>query len=138
MSVQPIGHSIPSGFTLGPDKEFLRRGGAAARQFIARYGVLLGFLAFWQIASRQGWINPAVFPPLDTIIGALWNGLAGGSLLDDIAISLQRAGAALASASNSNGLHMSAVTGSTFSCGKSTRNSAASRSIISPQISTGT
>jgi sulfonate transport system permease protein len=64
----------------------------------ARYGLVLGFLAFWQIASTQGWVNPSVFPPLDVIVAALWDSLASGALLDDIAISLQRSGIAFAAA----------------------------------------
>ncbi|TIX32882.1 MAG: ABC transporter permease, partial [Mesorhizobium sp.] len=43
-------------------------------------------------------VNAAVLPPIDTIVSALWNGLAGGTLLGDIAISLQRAGLAFAAA----------------------------------------
>ena len=71
---------------------------AIASAFFSRYGVLLAFLALWQVASSAGWINPAVFPPLDTIVAALWNGIAGGALLDDIAISLQRSGTAFIAA----------------------------------------
>jgi len=43
-------------------------------------------------------LNPAVFPPLDRVAQALWNGLASGRLVDDIAISLQRAGIAFLAA----------------------------------------
>lgn len=68
--------------------------GPKVRGFLSRYGALFGFLAFWQIASSQGWINPAVFPPIDAILAALWRGLANGVLLEDIAISLQRSGVA--------------------------------------------
>ena len=64
------------------------------RQFLSRYGVLLGFLAAWQVSSSNGWINPAVFPPIDAIVAALWRGIVGGALLEDIAISLQRSGVA--------------------------------------------
>lgn len=71
---------------------------AGLTRLASRYGLLVGFLAFWQVASEVGWLNPAVFPPLDTIFAALWRGLAGGFLLDDIAISLQRAGIAFAAA----------------------------------------
>ena len=46
----------------------------------------------------RGWVNPAVFPPLDSIATALWKGLASGALLDDIAISLQRSGLAFGAA----------------------------------------
>lgn len=82
----------PSGITL------LRRGGALGRALLSRYGVLLGFLILWQVASTRGWVNPAVFPPLDAIAAALWKGIAGGALLDDIAISSQRSGIAFVAA----------------------------------------
>jgi sulfonate transport system permease protein len=68
------------------------------RQLLARYGVILGFLLLWQVSSSQGWVNPAVFPPLDLILSALWNGLVSGALLDDIAISFQRSGIAFVAA----------------------------------------
>ncbi|MER9171159.1 ABC transporter permease [Mesorhizobium australicum] len=82
----------------GLGDDFLRLGGRAAVRFLSRYGVLAGFLALWQVASSVGWVNPAVLPPIDMVITALWKGLAGGSLLGDIAISLQRAGIAFAAA----------------------------------------
>ena len=63
-------------------------------RILSRYGLVIGFLALWQVSADVGWLNPAVFPPLDAIISALWKGVAGGSLLDDIAISLQRSGLA--------------------------------------------
>ncbi|UVK36065.1 ABC transporter permease [Mesorhizobium sp. AR10] len=85
-----------SGTNLGA--EVLRLGGRAIVRFLSRYGVLVGFLALWQVASSVGWVNAAVLPPLDMIVAALWKGLAGGSLLGDIAISLQRAGFAFAAA----------------------------------------
>jgi sulfonate transport system permease protein len=66
--------------------------------FLSRYGLVLSFLAAWQISSVYGWINPAVFPPLDAIVGALWKGISSGALIDDIGISLQRAGIAFAAA----------------------------------------
>ncbi|HEV7321386.1 MAG TPA: ABC transporter permease [Ensifer sp.] len=66
--------------------------------FAARYGVVAAFLVLWQVSSTIGWVNPAVFPPLDVIVAALWDGLASGALLDDIAISLQRSGIAFAAA----------------------------------------
>lgn len=78
--------------------ELLRRGGSAAWRFASRYGVLIGFLALWQLASTKAWVNPTVFPPIDQIVGALWGALADGSLVDDIAISLQRAGIAFLAA----------------------------------------
>ena len=68
------------------------------RPFLSRYALVLGFLAAWQISSAQGWINPAVFPRLDVIVAALWKGIVGGALIDDIAISLQRSGIEFAAA----------------------------------------
>lgn len=76
----------------------LRRGGAGARIAARRYGVLAGFLLAWQISATQGWINATVFPPLHTILAALWQGIAGGALVDDIGISLQRSSLAFAAA----------------------------------------
>ncbi len=65
---------------------------------VSRYGLIVGFLVLWQISSKLGWVNPTIFPPLDLIIAALWEGISSGALLDDIAISLQRSGLAFASA----------------------------------------
>jgi sulfonate transport system permease protein len=75
-----------------------RRGAPAAGAFLGRYGLLVGFFLLWQVASTVGWLSPAVFPPIDDIARALWQGIVGGALLDDIAISLQRAGIAFAAA----------------------------------------
>ncbi|MER8774826.1 ABC transporter permease [Mesorhizobium sp. M0977] len=82
--------------SLGTD--FLRLGGRAGIGFLSRYGALIAFLAIWQVSSSAGWVNTAVLPPIDMIVAALWKGLAGGTLLGDIAISLQRAGLAFAAA----------------------------------------
>lgn len=100
MSLQHIERPVIFGTGGGPNlgTETARRGGQAAVRFLSRYGVLLGFLALWQVSSRAGWINPAVFPPIDLIVAALWKGIAGGALLDDIAISLQRSGTAFLAA----------------------------------------
>ncbi|MES0155428.1 ABC transporter permease [Mesorhizobium sp. M0018] len=82
--------------SLGTD--FLRLGGRAGIRFLSRYGVLIAFLAIWQVSSSAGWVDAAVLPPIDMIVAALWKGLVGGTLLGDIAISLQRAGLAFAAA----------------------------------------
>ncbi|MFZ0098230.1 MAG: ABC transporter permease [Gemmobacter sp.] len=76
----------------------LRRGAALGTHAVRRYGLLAGFLVLWQVGATRGWINATVFPPLDAIAAALWQGLAGGALLDDIGISLQRSGLAFAAA----------------------------------------
>ncbi|RWA62962.1 ABC transporter permease [Mesorhizobium sp. M1C.F.Ca.ET.193.01.1.1] len=94
---RPVGigrHEGGNGF----GTEAARLAGRTSARILSRYGVLLGFLALWQVAASSGWVNAAVLPPVDTIVAALWKGLAGGSLLGDIAISLQRAGIAFAAA----------------------------------------
>ena len=98
MTFQSLDSSLVGSVEVPPGADFLRRGVAGVRFTVRRYGLLAGFLAVWQIGSTQGWINPTVFPPLDAILSALWQGLSGGALLDDIAISLQRSGLAFAAA----------------------------------------
>lgn len=101
MTYQNIERLLP--FNIGREKRAAAAGllqglGNASRPLLSRYGVILGFLALWQVSSSYGWVNPSVFPPLDAIAMALWKGIAGGALLDDIAISLQRSGLAFAAA----------------------------------------
>jgi sulfonate transport system permease protein len=72
--------------------------GALLRNFVSRFGLLVAFAVLWQIAPSLGWTNPAVLPPLDAILIALWNGVTGGTFAHDIAISLQRAGIAFVAA----------------------------------------
>lgn len=64
------------------------------RQGLSRYGSLLALAVLWQVAPSAGWVSPAVVPPLDQVLGALWRGFVSGPLLRDMAISLQRAGTA--------------------------------------------
>lgn len=71
---------------------------AAAKNVIARWGLLGGFLVLWQLASVNGWVSPSVLPRLDVIAAALWKGIVGGALLDDIAVSLKRSGLAFGGA----------------------------------------
>ena len=97
MSLQHIEHPVILGDgRLGTD--ILRLARAASVRLLSRYGILIAFLALWQVSSSAGWVNAAVLPPIDTIVAALWKGLAGGTLLGDIAISLQRAGIAFVAA----------------------------------------
>jgi sulfonate transport system permease protein len=100
MSLQHAERSIAfgPGGDPGAGQDLARNVGRLGRGFLSRYGVLAGFLALWQLASSNGWVNAAVLPPLDAIAAALWKGLAGGTLLADVAISLQRAGTAFAAA----------------------------------------
>jgi sulfonate transport system permease protein len=83
----------------GPDiRAGLARVAHRARGLIADYGLLIAFFVGWHVASITGLLNPAVFPPLDRVGQALWNGLASGRLVGDIALSLQRAGIAFLAA----------------------------------------
>ncbi|TIL64421.1 ABC transporter permease [Mesorhizobium sp.] len=101
MSLQHIEQRVTidaHGGRTGLGADFPRLANRTVIRFLSRYGILIGFLAIWQVSSSAGWVNAAVLPPVDTIVSALWNGLAGGTLLGDIAISLQRAGLAFAAA----------------------------------------
>lgn len=90
--------SLAGSVEASPGATLLRRGGEIGHDAVSRYGVIFGFLAFWQVAATVGWVNPAIFPPLDAIFVALWKALASGRLVGDIAISLQRAGIAFGAA----------------------------------------
>ncbi len=98
MSYENLNSTLGADFRLTnqprPAFALVSRLNAVLTPFFARYGLVLAFLALWQISSTRGWVNPSVFPPLDVIVSALWGSLASGALLDDIAISLQRAGIA--------------------------------------------
>ncbi|MBP1888022.1 ABC transporter permease [Sinorhizobium mexicanum] len=100
MSLQDVDRSILANRGAGGVKaeEYLQRASVKLRNWLSRYGLLAAFLVFWQAASSSGWINPAVFPPIDAILSAMWRGVFGGALLDDIAISLQRSGLAFVAA----------------------------------------
>jgi sulfonate transport system permease protein len=100
MSSVDTGHS--NGFRIADrpnwSQALARLATGASGQIFSRYGLLLAFLVLWQISPSLGWTDPAVLPPLDQILGALWNGVAGGPLVGDIAISLQRSGIAFGAA----------------------------------------
>jgi len=99
MSYENVNSTLGADFSLAAQPSlFATKLKAALPAFIARYGLVLAFLALWQISSSRGWVNPAVFPPLDVIVSALWSNISSGALVDDIAISLQRAGIAFAAA----------------------------------------
>lgn len=101
MSLQNIDGAVPirldrDGGGLG--SKVLRALPGATGRFLTRYGLLLSFLVLWHVASTLKWVNPSVFPPLDTIWSAFWRGMTRGTLAVDLAVSLQRSGLAFASA----------------------------------------
>ena len=81
-----------------PGAALLQQAATLGRAGLSRYGVVVGFLTLWQVSASFGWVNPSIFPPLDTIVVALAKALASGQLVGDIAISLQRAGIAFGAA----------------------------------------
>ena len=90
--------SLQASGEVAPGAAWLRRGAAGATIALRRFGLVAAFLVFWQLGATYGWINPTVFPPLDKIVAATWNGIFHGRLLGDISISLQRSGIAFAAA----------------------------------------
>ena len=98
MTIQNIDHftRVPSGTVRSP--AIIGQAGRALQSGWSRYGLLIAFLALWQVSSMAGWVNPSIFPPLHVIASALFNAIASGALVDDIAISLQRSGLAFAAA----------------------------------------
>lgn len=98
MSIQSIDRSIHLSRGTEPSAPVLGQAGNILNSIGSRYGLLIAFLVVWQVSSTAGWVNPSVFPPLHVVVGALFNGIASGALVDDIAISLQRAGIAFAAA----------------------------------------
>ncbi|MBB4952963.1 sulfonate transport system permease protein [Agrobacterium vitis] len=75
-----------------------RRIWAGCRGMMARFGALIVLAVLWQVSSTVGWLNPAVFPPLDRVLDALWSGFSTGPLWRDVLISLQRSGIAFVAA----------------------------------------
>lgn len=98
MTIQNIDHSVRLPLADAPLPALLGHAGRMLHATWSRFGLLLAFLGLWQVSSMTGWINPSIFPPLHVIAGALFNGIASGALVDDIAISLQRSGLAFAAA----------------------------------------
>ena len=102
MSYEDIHHGRAYGLDLSPSVDpaprWLPGTAAVITPFLARYGLVIAFLILWQASSKLGLVNASVFPPLDQIISALWNAIASGALVDDIAISLQRSGIAFVAA----------------------------------------
>ena len=102
MSYEDIHHGRAYSLDLSPNVDtvprWLIQATAAVGPFLGRYGLVIAFLILWQVSSKLGWVNASVFPPLDQIIGAMWNALSSGAIVDDIAISLQRSGIAFVAA----------------------------------------
>lgn len=66
--------------------------------FFWKYGAILLFLSAWQFLSQFGVIDASIIPPFTKVIGAMVQGFADGSLLDNMLVSLQRSGIAFGAA----------------------------------------
>jgi sulfonate transport system permease protein len=98
MTLQNLDSSIDVTLSNASGAVLFGKAGRLAQSMFSRYGLLLSFLVLWQVSAMAGWVNPSIFPPLHVIAGALVNGITSGALVDDIAISLQRAGFAFLAA----------------------------------------
>ncbi|MCX7299096.1 MAG: ABC transporter permease [Rhodobacterales bacterium] len=65
--------------------------GRPTSTFVAGLPLLIAFCALWEIAPRLGWMNPIFFPPLSSVLAALLDLIASGTMGKHIGISLQRA-----------------------------------------------
>jgi sulfonate transport system permease protein len=57
-----------------------------------RYGAVVLFFLAWQLASQFELVDPSVIPSFTAVIAAIVDGFAGGKLLDNMLVSLGRAG----------------------------------------------
>jgi len=57
-----------------------------------RYGAVVLFFLAWQLASQFALVDPSVIPPFTAVVAAIIEGFADGKLLDNMLVSLGRAG----------------------------------------------
>jgi sulfonate transport system permease protein len=63
-------------------------------KWLRRYGAILLFLLIWQLAAQLEFVDPAVIPPVSTVVAAMARGLGDGVLLSNMLVSLGRSGTA--------------------------------------------
>lgn len=80
--------SLPS--IAAPDLTMIQTG----RNVLSRYGAILAFLLAWEAAPRLGLVDASIIPPSTEVLAALVHGFAGGELVDNLLVSLQRSGIA--------------------------------------------
>lgn len=68
-----------------------RPAGAGPSNLTLGLPLLIAFCLLWEVAPRLGWMNPIFFPPLTTVLAALGELIASGTMGRHIGISLQRA-----------------------------------------------
>lgn len=67
---------------------------AAAGNWLRRYGAVVAFFLGWQLASQFELVDSSVIPSFTAVIAAIADGIVGGKLLDNMLVSLARAGVA--------------------------------------------
>jgi NitT/TauT family transport system permease protein len=72
--------------------------GARLRDGLARYYSVFVVLAAWELLAHSGWVNPRLFPSLETIAQELWRLVESGAIYRHLLATLYRvvAGFALA------------------------------------------
>ncbi|HVG47471.1 MAG TPA: hypothetical protein VM899_04965, partial [Rubellimicrobium sp.] len=61
----------------------------ASGTVVAGLPLLLALGLLWEVAPRLGWMNPIFFPPLSSVLAALWDLVASGEMAKHIGISFQ-------------------------------------------------
>jgi NitT/TauT family transport system permease protein len=59
---------------------------------VAGLPLILALGLLWEVAPRLGWMSPIFFPPLSSVLAALWDLVASGEMAKHVGISFQRAG----------------------------------------------
>lgn len=86
------------------------RGRAFAQRFLP-WALPVGLIAFWEIASRAGWLSTRILPEPWAVLTAFWTLAVSGELWQHVATSAWRAAAGLA-IGGGLGLVLGLVTGS--------------------------
>lgn len=69
-----------------------RRAMTTIGRWLRRYGAVALFFLVWQLAAQFNVVDSSIIPPFTAVIAAIVDGLADGKLLDNMLVSLGRAG----------------------------------------------
>lgn len=85
------GTGSPATPSTGPRRPArIRRVGRLLSRTVTRSIVVVVFLAVWEIAPRNDWVNPIFLPPLSEVLQAGWRLTTDGTLADHLGSSLSR------------------------------------------------
>ncbi|HCT13839.1 MAG TPA: ABC transporter permease [Corynebacterium nuruki] len=85
------GTGAPATPETGPGRPArIRRLGHLLGRTVTRAVVVVIFLAIWEIAPRNDWVNPIFLPPLSEVLQAGWTLTTDGTLADHLGASLSR------------------------------------------------